>query len=432
MNNLIKVARTVSPLWIGSIIGSGSTFVIYIILARVLGVENFGIFGSALSTASIFTLIAGMGISQFWLKIFGKEGWNGIRWVLPSIKLLILSFLMVIILLFIWAYFGPHSNLYKNILILIPFFILGQISVQLVHAKLQLEERYSFLAIWQFSPNLSRLIIIITAIYISHYNIKVISVMYIYGIIGFIFFLLSIYDLFSMHNDNFRLKGHEIKEKTIQHDFPSMYIVMKESLPFGIASVFAFIYVQSDIIMVKYLAGDSEAGYYNAAFSILTAIMIFPTVLYQKYFIPKFHRWAHYEKEKFFIAYKKGNLIMALIGIFIMVLLLYISGWLIQALFGKEYYPTITLLKIIALAIPFYFISYSLGSTLVTMDNIKLKIKFMGFVAIINIILNIILIPQFLAQGAAIATLISNVCLFILYYIGSQKWVFKKNKLALE
>ena len=123
---------------------------------------------------------------------------------------------------------------------------------------------------------------------------------------------------------------------------------------------------------------------------------------------------------------------MALIGIFIMVLLLYISGWLIQALFGKEYYPTITLLKIIALAIPFYFISYSLGSTLVTMDNIKLKIKFMGFVAIINIILNIILIPQFLAQGAAIATLISNVCLFILYYIGSQKWVFKKNKLALE
>ena len=92
-----QAVKSVSLLWLGSLLGSGSTFVIYIILARELGVDNFGLFGSALSTVIIFILLAGFGISQFWLKIFGQEGWNAIRWIKPSLKFVGLTICFVFI-----------------------------------------------------------------------------------------------------------------------------------------------------------------------------------------------------------------------------------------------------------------------------------------------------------------------------------------------
>ena len=176
--------------------------------------------------------------------------------------------------------------------------------------------------------------------------------------------------------------------------------------------------------MVKYIAGDYQAGYYNASFSILTAIMIFPTVLYQKFFIPRYHRWSNSNRIKFFDAYKKGNLSMLVFGIVIMLILFFTSDIMIPLVFGNEFYNSIKITKILSLAIPIYFVSYSTAATLVTQDNMKKKMKYMGITAIINIILNYFLIIRFHAIGAAIATFISYALLLSIYLYATKKYVF--------
>ena len=52
------------------------------------------------------------------------------------------------------------------------------------------------------------------------------------------------------------------------------------------------------------------------------------------------------------------------------------------------------------------------------------KVKYMGIVALLNIILNIILIPVHGAIGAAITTVFSDIVLLLLYYTASKKYVF--------
>ena len=69
-----KALKSLSLLWMGSLVGSGSTFIIYTVLARKIGPELFGLFSSALATITIFSLLAGFGVSKVWLKLFGKEG----------------------------------------------------------------------------------------------------------------------------------------------------------------------------------------------------------------------------------------------------------------------------------------------------------------------------------------------------------------------
>ena len=429
MSDIKKAAKSVSLLWIGSLLGSGSTFVIYMILARELGAEEFGLFGSAFSMITIITILSGFGVSQFWLKVFGKEGWEGGRWIVPSIGFILLTMTFFLVMLVIWVYIGPHEEIMSQILLIMIFYIFGQVSVEIVSSKFQLEESYTSLAIWQLAPNLSRLILLSIMVYIISYQIDIINVAWIYAIIGLGFLGISIYQISKLLVGSFDLKGH-CKSDASQMVSPNIRNVYSEVWPFGIASASAFIYLQSDIIMVSYIVGDIEAGYYNAAFVIITGIMVLPVVLYQKFLLPKFHRWAYHDKEKFYRAYKTGNIVMLLLGGGVMICLLSLSGLVVLYVFGVEYQKSIPVLNILAAIIPVNFLAYSVGSTLVTRGNMKIKAYLMSLVAFINVSLNVVLIPVFAASGAAIATVLSSVILLILYYMAAQKIVFNTGKIC--
>lgn len=184
--------------------------------------------------------------------------------------------------------------------------------------------------------------------------------------------------------------------------------------------------------MIKYMIGDEQAGLYNVVFIAITTILISPTVLYSKFLIPKYYRWANHDKEKFYDARKKGNIIMLISGGIMMIIVSILSGFFIPIIFGKEYVDSIKLLNTLSLALPVIFVAYSVESTLVTNEHMKLKVKLMGFTALINILLNILLIPKYVGEGAAVATLISNILLLALYYKNAQNKVFdiKRKKIC--
>jgi len=406
--------KSISFLWLGSIIGSGSTFIISIVLGKKLGPEQFGVFFSAQSTITVFVLISSFGVSQAWLKLFGKEGNKGLRWVKPSLKLILLMLLVTTFLIVFWSFFGPHTLETRYVLLIMIFYLYGKINIELVSSKLQIAEKYLSLAIWQLIPNVSRLFMLLIFIYALNGLLSPIKISIIYGIVGIIVSIVGIYHLIKFKNFN----SIEIKKR------PKVSEILKESWPFGFGSLFAFIYVQSDIIMVKYISGDTQAGYYNAAFIFLSAIYILPSTLYQKYLMPKFHKWANYNRKKFYSVYIIGNKIMLVFGIIIMMVVLLTSKYFVPLFFGEKYNESIFLLNILALNLPFYLIAFSAASVLVTQDNMRRKVKYMGIVAILNIILNLILIPKYNARGAAIATLISNATLLLIYLYATKKYVF--------
>jgi O-antigen/teichoic acid export membrane protein len=97
---------------------------------------------------------------------------------------------------------------------------------------------------------------------------------------------------------------------------------------------------------------------------------------------------------------------------------------MIPMLFGAEYQDSILILNILAISTPLIFLAFNSGAALVTKENIKKKIKYMGLVAMLNMALNIIFIPVYHETGAAIATVITNLTLVILYYFGAKRHVF--------
>jgi len=86
--NKNKIIKEVSFLWLGSILGALSAFALQVILARELGSQNFGLFASSLAFITLMVPIAGFGIAQSWLKVFGLEGMNALRWLKGSFRFL--------------------------------------------------------------------------------------------------------------------------------------------------------------------------------------------------------------------------------------------------------------------------------------------------------------------------------------------------------
>jgi O-antigen/teichoic acid export membrane protein len=158
----------------------------------------------------------------------------------------------------------------------------------------------------------------------------------------------------------------------------------------------------------------------------MAGLLLIPSVLFGKYLLPKYHRWANKDRIKFYKAYKKGNQLMLISGLFILIVLVVSSKNLVPIVFGESFSKAVILVNILAFSIPVSFVSYSVGATLVTKNHMKYKVKLMGSVALLNVLLNLFLIPNYGAKGAAFATIISNILLFVLYLISVKKMVFNK------
>jgi len=232
-----------------------------------------------------------------------------------------------------------------------------------------------------------------------------------------------------MLNGNFDLQGH--LKPIVQSDewMPDVKTVISHSWPFGLAGLFHLVYFQSDIILVQYITGLEAAGVYNVAFTIMVAVLLFPGIIYQKFLLPKMHRWANHDRERFYQVYKQGNVIMLVLGLVAMLFIWTLGPWVVSLLFGEVYQEAIGLLMILGVSFPILFVASSIGATLVTQSHMKSKVKLMGLVAILNIVLNLVLIPDFGAEGAAIATVISNFVLLVVFYITAQKLVFRRERI---
>jgi O-antigen/teichoic acid export membrane protein len=236
-----------------------------------------------------------------------------------------------------------------------------------------------------------------------------------------------------MKQGRFALKGHtNFQQTSSEHtQTVSTKVLYTKAWPFALASFFYIIYFQSDIILVNYLSGETEAGYYSVAFTIMSAIMMIPGILYQKFLLPKIHRWSNHDRNRFYQVYRIGNQAMLFSGLILLCILYFATPFAIKYLLGPTYHHSIELIQILAFTIPFLFLASNLGAILVTQHHMKLKATLMGMVALLNIGLNLLLIPMFAAKGAVIATLICSLALLLLYFFASKK-VFYQDTHSLQ
>ena len=428
---IVSFLKSVSTVWSGTIFGAFLAFVLQVFLAREFSPEGYGLFSAAFASITLITPLAAFGVHQFLLRIFGKEGWEAFRWVLKSFNFVLIGCFIVSFIILLWAFFGPHDQLFSLLLIIMIPLVFGHSVFLLVSTKLQLEERFSMLALWTPFPHFLRFFLVFIFFLVSNWVLELSTVAIAFSLSSVILLFVGLLQLRSMRFGKIDLKGHDGPkvdqgQKNLDEHINLMKI-FQNTWPYGVNTILYLIFFQSDVILLEYISGSKSAGIYNVAFTILMGVYLLPSVIYQQILMPKIHRWVNRDSIKFFNLQKAGYKYMLFLGLLVGGSLFFIAPILIPFIFGNIYAESSNILLILSFAVPIKFLSTSIGAPFYTERGMKSNVRFMGYAALLNIGLNIILIPYFFEYGAAFATLISEVFLLFLYFTYLDK-VFSKKR----
>src|SRR5690606_15922288 len=164
---------------------------------------------------------------------------------------------------------------------------------EMLFAKLQLEEAYRRLALWQAAPHATRLLVAATALAVGA-DLRQVA----FGLTAGLTLLIVLFgrQLWKASRGQIALVGHEERPATPSAVAPGLGAVMRGAWPFALSGMFYLVYYQSDVVLVGWLDGPEAAGVYNVAFAVMAAVFMLPSVVHQKYLLPKLHRWIEHDK----------------------------------------------------------------------------------------------------------------------------------------
>ncbi|MFC1721520.1 flippase [Patescibacteria group bacterium] len=399
MSNVKRVTKNTIWLTIAEIAGKGVGFFIAIIIARYLGPENYGYYAFAISFVTLFQVIVDFGLRPLLVREVARNTALAGKYIgnFLALKVMLSAALFGAIGFALWLY-GTDTNLLVLTMIAAVYIVLMSFT-DMLRGVFQAFERMKYETIIRVITKFGVLGLTILVVVLGLWTISIMLALVIGTAIGTIAAFVICHRLFT------KLK--------LQFDRKFLKVALRQSVLFAITNIFIAIYFKIDTVMLESMKGALEVGYYNTAYELVFAFMFIPSVVSGAMY-PVISRF--YKEDKSKIAGLVGRLIKyyTIASVALMIFLYLLGAPLIRLFFGAEYEPSIPLFKILTFVLVFVFVNFLVGTLLNASNKQHVTTIAAGICAGVNVAINFILIPQYGAAGAAVATIITE---FILGFI---------------
>lgn len=386
------------------------SFFYTVFLARSLGVNNFGLYVTALAYFSIISSVADFGITRFLTREVSISQ-DKIGRLLASAIFLRLSILSVFFAFFsISAYFLDTNLNRRTLSILAVLAALPQsISFTLDAALVaSLKVKWSALGILSLGLLSTLAGIVLVLLGYGPYG----------AVLGLIIGQLLYVGVLFLISFNQKVNWWGVTNGELLKE------MVRGSLPYGLLGVLGLIYFRVDTLMLSYLRGSFETGIYGVAYKFLEASVFIPTAAATAIF-PVLARLQEVDLPQIRKIYFKSLKVMGVLGIIILLSYIFILPLIIR-LFLPSYIQAISVIQILALSIPFMFIHVPASQVLLSSEKYLKPILLLSlFPLTFNIVTNLIFIPQFGYIAASWITVASDVISFLALYIYIQRYFLK-------
>ncbi len=204
------------------------------------------------------------------------------------------------------------------------------------------------------------------------------------------------------------------------------------ALPLGLTGTFAAIYYRTDTVMIAAYLGDIPAGQYGLAFRVMDALNLLPVIVSFSVLFPRLsHAWhagLGFEFRRLILIGLAG---LALSSLLLAALLATFAADIVPALTADPSYdPAISALRILAWTYPFNCLHSLLSVTLVAVDELRYLAWATFLSVVLNIGLNVYLIPGMGIDGAAYTTMLSAAFLLVAYGWRCVKYIYSSTPTA--
>jgi len=380
---------------LGRVCTMGANFVVFVLAARMLGSELFGQYSYITVFLGLAILVAEFGTTSILATDIGRysEDVSAAYWG----NFLILRFLisMLVTVIGIPVAWLVRPELFPCLLVgLVGLFFLGS---RFFHPVFQVHERpwYSF-----WGSALYSLVFMLSSVVALFLKRPLFDLIVLYVLANVVFTGFSAWQSLLIIRPEFRIRW------SIQKS------ILTLAVPVGISSIFTLIHTRADTFMLAAMKGDYAVGIYNGAYRFLDMAVIIAVMLSTP-MVPIFSKLVLEDKERLRQRYAQILEMLTSIIIPIALIVPLVSGLFVKLLFGPEYWEIGPLLNIMAWIGVLTFYSLFNFVLLLAVKVVRFQIWLGAVTAIMNVVLNYFLIPNFGFYGSAVATLVVE-CVFVL------------------
>lgn len=221
---------------------------------------------------------------------------------------------------------------------------------------------------------------------------------------------------------------------TFDFDVDFIKMILKMALPFALTGIFTKLYSSVDSLFLSWFSNDTQIAYYNAAFKLVFALQFIPIAIGSAVY-PAFSKYYKEDKEQLKSTFIKCFTVLTMVAIPMSFGVFAISEDIINLFYPG--YDSVLTLKIFSASFFCMFLNNPVGLSLSASDKQKVNTRNSFISMVVNITLNWISIPRFGIVGAAGASVISFIVLFVLNFIEAKKninfkiWPLVKNILKV-
>ena len=193
---------------------------------------------------------------------------------------------------------------------------------------------------------------------------------------------------------------------------PSLRGFVRRSLPYGISNLIWIAYFNFDAFMLSLMRSESEVGLYAGVFRIV-AIAYIVGFAVSNSITPELFRSYSADRSRY------GRLARRLVGglfaisVVVAGSLFLLAEPLVTLVIGPEYAHGVLVMQILSAAAFFRLLNFGLSDLLTTSDRQTRRVRLESLLLTANIVMNLVLIPRFGAEGAALATLAAEAVLLL-------------------
>jgi len=373
-------------------------------VAQLLGPVKFGVLSLAQAVLTYFLITTDLGLKTW---AIGEVVSPGGKVELLADQVfplrLILGTLSFLILLFFVTFLeqDPQAKLVLLIFGLCVF--PAALNCEWVYVG---TERMQYISIsWIINRGLYALLVFIWASQTA--SVLVVSVCWFIGTTAGTLFMLVIF-------------WQQYKGFSFRLNWQTWRNMLSASIPMALAYFMTQVYYNFDTIMLKFMKGDEIVGWYNAAYKLVLLLIGFGGLV-STTILPSMFRLYKRSTEELGKFMHTTFRVLVVVGLPIAVSGLFFSGEIIQLVYGAEYINSVLALTILFWTVFTVFANIPFATCLLGAHRQTKYLLCVSIGAVVNLVLNFLLIPKFSLYGAAAATVITEVIVLNLLIWYSRK-----------
>jgi O-antigen/teichoic acid export membrane protein len=203
-------------------------------------------------------------------------------------------------------------------------------------------------------------------------------------------------------------------------DLPEWKRMLREVAPYALAAGIGLVYFRLAIILMSYIADESETGIYGAAYRIVETVGVIPWLLVSSGF-PILARAARDDAGRLRYGLQKLFEVSALLGALVALSVAIGAQFAIDVVAGPKFQDSVPVLRLQSLSLVTAFLVATWSFALLSLKKFTALLIPNAAATVAAAVLTLVLVPPLGAEGAALATFGAEAVLAFGYLIALRR-----------